>query len=119
MARKPMFERPLTPAERKRRSREAAKNGVSLKGVYAIQKSAEWAQQSPRALYYYKYIMDNSECVELWKPFFGPPVNMGIRTVAEMVKLLPTSEQMDLIDIIKSEGKAVALRVWRKVKEES
>lgn len=79
-----------------------------------MKECAEYVNMSTRIMHYYDFIMHNSECAEEWKSVIDSH-KMGIRTVAEMVRKLPTSEQKDLIKIIKTDGKTVALRVWKEV----
>ena len=119
MGRKPIFDSPMTAAERKRRSRQAKREGVQLRGGQGDPKSlAAMLGGSPQfyrdCAYVRKYgvpewdqLLDNGK---------GRLV-IGASTQRQMVKHLSPRDQRDMIELVKK-NKKQALAIWRSFKPE-
>ncbi len=117
MARTPIFDNPMTPAERQRRSRQAKREGVQLRGGLGDPKSlARMLGGSPQFYRDMSYVQQHG--VPEWKQLLengkGRMI-IGAAAQRQMVKYLSPKDQRDMIEIAK-EDKKHALAVWRLLK---
>ncbi len=117
MARTPIFDRPMTAAERQRRSRQAKREGVQLRGGPGDPKSlAAMLGGSPQFYRDVAYVRQHG--VSEWKQLNDNGKGrlvIGASTQRQMVKHL--SPRLDMIEFAK-EDKKKALGVWRSFKPE-
>ena len=117
MGRKPIFDRPMTPAERQRRSRQAKREGVQLRGGPGDPKSlARLLGGSPQSYRDMAYVRQHG--VPEWNQLFDNGrgrLVIGASTQRQMVKHLSPRDQIDMIELAK-EDKKQALTVWRLLK---
>ncbi len=119
MARKPIFDNPMTAAERKRRSREAKREGVQLRGGPGDPKRlTAMLGGSPQFYRDVAYVRQHGvpEWEQLNDDGKGRLV-IGASTQRQMIKHLSPRDQLDMIQIAK-EDKKRALAVWRSFKPE-
>ena len=119
MARTSIFDNPMTPAERQRRSRQAKLEGVQLRGGPGDPKSlARLLGGSPQSYRDMAYVRQHGvpEWGQLLDNGKGRLV-IGASTQRQMVKHLSPRDQRDMIEIAK-EDKKKALAVWRSFKPE-
>ena len=117
MARTPIFDNPMTPAERQRRSRQAKREGVQLRGGPGDPKSlARLLGGSPQSYRDVAYVRQHGvpEWDQLTNDGKGRLV-IGASTQRQMVKHLSPRDQIDMIELAK-EDKKQALTVWRLLK---
>ena len=117
MARTPIFDRPMTPAERQRRSRQAKREGVQLRGGPGDPKRlTAMLGGSPQFYRNVAYVRDYGipEWEQLRDDGKGHLI-IGISTQRQMVKHLSPQDQLDLIQLAKADKKQ-ALAAWRVVK---
>ncbi len=119
MGRKPIFDRPMTAAERQRRSRQAKREGVQLRGDPGDPKSlAAMLGGSPQFYRDVAYVREYG--VPEWNQLLDNGKGrlvIGASTQRQMVKRLSPQGQLDMIELAK-EDKAKALAVWRLLKPE-
>ncbi|MCH8139610.1 MAG: hypothetical protein IH926_11810 [Proteobacteria bacterium] len=117
MGRKPIFDRPMTPAERQRRSRQAKREGVQLRGGPGDPKSlARLLGGSPQFYRDMAYVRQHG--VPEWNQLLDNGrgrLVIGASTQRQMVKHLSPRDQLDMIELAK-EDKKKALAVWRLLK---
>ena len=114
MPRPPIFDRPMTPAERKRRSRE---HGGELR-KYSAPRLAGMLGGSPQFYRDIAYVRDHG--VPEWEQLNDASkarFNIGASTRRQMVKYLSPEDQLEMIKIAKEDNKK-ALAVWRLVKKD-
>ena len=118
MGRKPIFDSPMTAAERQRRSRQAKREGVQLRGGQGDPKSlAKMLGGSPQFYRDVAYVRQHG--VPEWEQLLNNGKGrlvIGASTQRQMVKHLSPQDQLDMIELAK-EDKAKALAVWRHVKK--
>ncbi len=120
MARTPIFQQPMTTAERQRRSRQAKREGVQLRGGPGDpRRLTAMLGGSPQ------FYRDMAYVREYGVPEWNQLINdgkgrlvLGASTQRQMVKHLSPKDQRDMIEIAK-EDKKQALAVWRLVKKEN
>ncbi len=120
MARTHLFNRPMTAVERQRRSRQAKREGVQLRGGLSDPKSlAAMLGGSPQFYRDCAYVREHG--VPEWKQLNdngkGRMV-IGISTQRQMVKHMTPQAQLDMIEIAKQD-KEEALAIWRLVKADN
>ena len=119
MARTPIFDRPMTPAERKRRSRQAKRDGAQLRGGPGDPKSLS-AMLGGSVQFYRDMAYVREHGVPEWKQLLDDGKGhlvIGASTQHQMVKHLSPQDQRDMIEIAKRDKKE-ALAVWRSFKPE-
>ncbi len=119
MGRKPIFDRPMTAAERQRRSRQAKREGVQLRGGPGDPKRlTAMLGGSPQFYRDVAYVRQHGvpEWGQLMDNGQGRLV-IGASTQRQMVKHLSPRDQRDMIEIAKQDKKR-ALAVWRSFKPE-
>ncbi len=118
MGRKPIFDSPMTAAERQRRSRQAKREGVQLRGGQGDPKSlAMMLGESPQFYRDVAYVRQYG--VPEWEQLLDNGKGrlvIGASTQRQMVKHLSPRDQLDMIETAKQD-KAKALAVWRHVKK--
>ena len=119
MGRKPIFDRPMTPAERQRRSRQAKREGVQLRGGPGDPKRlAKMLGGSPRFYRDMAYVRQHG--VPEWNQLLDNGKGrlvIGASTQRQMVKHLSPQDQRDMIELVKK-NKKQALAIWRSFKPE-
>ena len=119
MARTPIFETPMTAAERKRRSRQAKRDGNQLRGGRGDPKRLAAALGgSPQFYRDLSYVHQHG--VPEWRQLLDDGKGhfvIGISTQRQMVKHLWPDDQRKIIEIAKKDKKD-ALDLWRLVKME-
>ncbi len=119
MGRTPIFDRPMTAAERQRRSRQAKREGVQLRGGQGDPKSlAMMLGGSPQFYRDVAYVRQYG--VPEWEQLLDNGKGrlvIGASTQRQMVKHLSPRDQLDMIELVK-EDKKKALAVWRSFKPE-
>ncbi len=119
MARTPLFNKPMTAAERQRRSRQAKREGVQLRGDPGDPKSlAAMLGGSPQFYRDVAYVRQHG--VPEWEQLLDNGKGrlvIGASTQRQMVKHLSPRDQLDMIELAK-EDKKKALGVWRSFKPE-
>ncbi len=119
MARTPIFDRPMTAAERQRRSRQAKLEGVQLRGGPGDPKRlTAMLGGSPQFYRDVAYVRQHGvpEWNQLMDNGKGRLV-IGASTQRQMVKHLSPRDQRDMIEIAKK-NKKQALAIWRFFKPE-
>ena len=119
MARTPIFNRPMTAAERQRRSRQAKREGVQLRGGPGDPKRlTAMLGGSPQFYRDMAYVRQHGipEWEQLNDNGKGRLV-IGASTQRQMAKHLSPRDQLDMIGLVK-EDKKKALAVWRSFKPE-
>ncbi len=119
MARTPIFDRPMTAAERQRRSRQAKREGVQLRGGPGDPKRlTAMLGGSPQFYRDMAYIRQHGvpEWDQLMDNGKGRLV-IGASTQRQMVKHLSPQDQLDMIRLAK-EDKKQALAIWLSFKPE-
>ena len=119
MARTPIFDNPMTAAERQRRSRQAKREGVQLRGGPGDPKRlTAMLGGSPQFYRDVAYVRQHGvpEWNQLMDNGKGRLV-IGASTQRQMVKHLSPRDQRDMIEIAK-EDKKKALAIWRSFKPE-
>ena len=119
MARTPIFDRPMTAAERQRRSRQAKREGVQLRGGPGDPKRlTAMLGGSPQFYRDMAYVRQHGipEWEQLNDNGKGRLI-IGASTQRQMVKHLSPRDQLDMIELAK-EDKKKALAVWRSFKPE-
>ena len=119
MGRKPIFDRPMSAAERQRRSRQAKREGVQLRGGPGDPKRlTAMLGGSPQFYRDMAYVRQHGvpEWNQLMDNGKGRLV-IGASTQRQMVKHLSPRDQRDMIELVK-EDKKKALAVWRSFKPE-
>ncbi len=119
MGRKPIFDRPMTAGERQRRSRQAKREGVQLRGGPGDPKRlTAMLGGSPQFYRDCAYVRQHGvpEWGQLNDNGKGRLV-IGASTQRQMVKHLSPRDQRDMIELAK-EDKKKALGVWRSFKPE-
>ncbi len=119
MGRKLIFDRPMTAAARQRRSRQAKREGVRLRGAPDDPKRlTAMLGGSPQ------FYRDVAYVREYGVPEWGQLLDngkgrlvIGASTQRRMVKHLSPRDQLDMIELAK-EDKKKALAVWRSFKPE-
>ena len=112
MPRPPIFDRPMTPAERKRRSREY---GGELRKRSAP-RMARMMGGSPQFFRDLAYVRDYG--IPEWKQLLDNGKGgliIGISTQRQMVKHLSPQDQLEMIQTAK-EDKKYALALWQIIK---
>ncbi len=120
MARTPIFDRPMTAAERQRRSRQAKREGVQLRGGPGDPKIlTAMLGGSPQFYRDCAYVREHGvpEWEQLNDNGKGRMI-IGVSTQRQMVKRLSPKDQLDLIEIAKQD-RGEALAVWRVVKADN
>ncbi len=119
MARVPIFDRPMTAAERQRRSRQAKREGVQLRGGPGDPKRlTAMLGGSPQFYRDLAYVREHG--VPEWKQLLDNGKGrlvIGASTQRQMVKHLSPRDQSDMIQLAKQDKKR-ALAVWRSFKPE-
>ncbi len=119
MARTPIFDRPMTAAERQHRSRQAKREGVQLRGGPGDPKRLTAMHGgSPQVYRDMAYVRQNG--VPEWEQLVNNGKGrlvIGASTQRQMVKHLSPRDQIDMIELVK-EDKKKALAVWRSFKPE-
>ncbi len=119
MARKPIFDRPMTAAERQRRSRQAKREGVQLRGDPGDPKSlAAMLGGSPQFYRDMAYVRQHG--VPEWDKLLDNGKGrlvIGASTQRQMVNHLSPRDQLEMIELVK-EDKKKGLAVWRSFKQE-
>ena len=119
MARVPIFDRPMTAAERQRRSRQAKREGVQLRGGLGDPKRlTAMLGGSPQFYRDVAYVREHG--VPEWKQLLDNGKGrlvIGASTQRQMVKHLSPRDQFDMIELVK-EDKKQALAIWRSFKPE-
>ncbi len=119
MARTPIFNRPMTTAERQRRSRQAKREGVQLRGGPGDPKRlTAMLGGSPQFYRDCAYVRQHG--VPEWEQLLDNGKGrlvIGASTQRRMVKHLSPRDQLDMIELAK-EDKKKALAVWRSFKPE-
>ena len=118
MARTPLFDRPMTAAERQRRSRQAKLEGLQLRGGPGDPKRlTAMLGGSPQFYRDVAYVRGHGipEWDQLMDNGKGHLV-IGASTQRQMVKHLSPRDQRDMIELAK-EDKKKALAIWRLVKK--
>ena len=117
MGREPIFDRPMTAAERQRRSRQAKREGVQLRGGPGDPKRlTAMLGGSPQFYRDVAYVRQHG--VPEWNQLLDNGKGrlvIGASTQRQMVKHLSPQDQLDMIELAK-EDKAEALAVWRLLK---
>ena len=117
MARTPLFDTPMTAAERQRRSRQAKREGVKLRGGLGDPKAlAAMLGGSPQTYRDMAYVRRHG--VPEWKQLMDNGKGrlvIGASTQRQMVKHLSPQDQRDMIEIARQD-KAEALAVWQLLK---
>ncbi len=119
MARTPIFDRPMTAAERQRRSRQAKREGVQLRGGPGDPKRlTAMLGGSPQFYRDMAYVRQHGipEWGQLNDNGKGRLV-IGASTQRQMVKHLSPRDQLDMIQLAKQDKKQ-ALAIWRSFKPE-
>ena len=119
MARTPIFDNPMTPAERQRRSRQAKREGVQLRGGLGDPKRlTAMLGGSPQFYRDVAYVRQHG--VPEWNQLLDNGKGrlvIGASTQRQMVKHLSPRDQRDMIELVK-EDKKKALAIWRSFKPE-
>ncbi len=119
MARTPIFNKPMTATERQRRSRQAKREGVQLRGGPGDPKSlTAMLGGSPQFYRDLAYVRQHG--VPEWEQLLDNGKGrlvIGASTQRQMVKHLSLQDQLDMIELAK-EDKFKALAVWRSFKPE-
>ncbi len=117
MARTPLFDNPMTAAERQRRSRQAKREGVKLRGGLGDPKAlAAMLGGSPQSYRDMAYVREYG--VPEWKQLMDNGKGrliIGASTQRQMVKYLLPQDQRDMIELAKQDKKN-ALAIWRLLK---
>ena len=110
MARPRISDRPMTPAERMRRHRQARREGTSLAPARAARRGAEASGRSERWHYYARTVERHGvpELVALLEP----PHRLGILTAARIVLSLDPMGQRLVADAIRAQGKTRGFAMW-------
>ena len=119
MGRTPIFDRPMTAAQRQRRSRQAKREGVQLRGGQGDPKRlTAMLGGSPQFYRDMAYVREYG--VPEWNQLLDNGKGrlvIGASTQRQMVKRLSPQDQRDMIELAK-EDKKQALAVWRLLKPE-
>ena len=119
MARTPIFDRPMTAAERQRRSRQAKREGIQLRGGPGDPKRlTAMLGGSPQFYRDVAYVRQHG--VPEWNQLLDNGKGrlvIGASTQRQMVKHLSPRDQRDMIELVK-EDKKKALAIWRSFKPE-
>ena len=119
MARTPIFDNPMTAAERQRRSRQAKLEGVQLRGGPGDPKRlTAMLGGSPQFYRDMAYVRQHG--VPQWNQLTNDGKGrlvIGASTQRQMVKHLSPRDQRDMIELAK-EDKKKALAIWRFFKPE-
>ncbi len=119
MARTPIFNKPMTAVERQRRSRQAKREGVQLRGGPGDPKRlTAMLGGSPQFYRDMAYVRQHGipEWEQLRDNGKGNMI-IGASTQRQMVEHLSPEAQIEMIEIAK-EDKKQALAVWRSFKPE-